>query len=1338
MDGISSREYKRSYDHTWKTILTMERSLRTSQGDMAFGRRDIWPNKHPWAHTTYNLQPTRSAFDMGLRVSRQRPVTLGASCELGFLSANHIQYAKRDADFRTSNDPFTAPEKYLAQTTDLPPRQTWWVPDICKWELRRMIPLVGGFSPGTPFPPDYIAAPYSPRFTLIGSQDLDVDVKSRPDFCTPLHDTRLSGARHARVLMAVVVGEGQVRCVQLLELMKDVCCVQALELMKYVCCVQALELMKDVCCVQALELMKDVCCVQALELMKDVCCVQVLELMKDVCCVQVLELMKDVCCVQALELMKDVCCVQALELKKDVCCVQALELKKDVCCVQALELMKYVCCVQVLELMKYVCCVQVLELMKDVCCVQALELMKDVCCVQVLELMKDVCCVQVLELMKDVCCVQALELMKDVCCVQALELMKYVCCVQVLELMKYVCCVQVLELMKDVCCVQALELMKDVCCVQVLELMKDVMELMKDVCCVQALELMKDVCCVQVLELMKDVCCVQVLELMKDVCCVQALELMKDVMELMKDVCCVQVLELMKDVCCVQALELMKDVCCVQVLELMKDVCCVQALELMKDVCCVQALELKKYVCCEQALELMKYVCCVQALELKKYVCCEQALELMKYVCCVQALELMKYVCCVQALELMKYVCCVQALELKKDVCCVQALELMKYVCCVQALELMKDVCCVQVLELMKDVCCVQVLELMKDVCCVQVLELMKDVCCVQALELMKDVCCVQLLELMKDVCCVQVLELMKEVAEDDDDSSDISGYHSDSDSAIMMSGNSPYVSKRARHNFLTRSEWTDPAPLNIEVLRADVGEVSAGMQGRGKRQIPEKTCQPTALSVTIPTCEHLGATSSGMEPCSHVWSEQSGRHTTVTPCRIAIPIVPCLASSPRQTVQIQASHGPIKAAYGVHIGGSAMHAMRSSKFSTRMPMLLQHQLSSSSGVSSQHACSSSSDLHSKTASPDTSSTSSGHSGPYNHRQLSHKLNSAGATVAEQLARSPPTKANRVQYPAGSPDFCMWESCRTMPLVGMFSWGSLVSPAPSFQCHSIFTSITLISSQDLPVKNRPNLFTHSLISSTSSDTVACCQGCHPHSAVQTLPQSNEGELVSVRSDMANLRVELSRANSKILELQEAKRVLQERLALPAHSDAGLSGEMAQQLVHGYGSLYASARVDTLDALDNLPPLRDAHELKSKILFSVIVVILPRDYRRRTQQSCRRRGSLAKDTRACNPAPSRRFPNVHKDTSGATFALISGVDVVRSASAAPNNAQLKIRAQRNTLVVSEDIWVALKIGVFRADKGEARRVWSSARMQGWGKVEIPEKTSRPAASSGTIL
>ncbi|KAJ8866216.1 hypothetical protein PR048_032059 [Dryococelus australis] len=58
------------------------------------------------------------------------------------------------------------------------------------------------------------------------------------------------------------------------------------------------------------------------------------------------------------------------------------------------------------------------------------------------------------------------------------------------------------------------------------------------------------------------------------------------------------------------------------------------------------------------------------------------------------------------------------------------------------------------------------------------------------------------------------------------------------------------------------------------------------------------------------------------------------------------------------------------------------------------------------------------------------------------------------ATVVERLARSPPTKANR------------WESCRTMPLVGGFSLGSPVSLTPSFRRRSIFTSITLIGSED--------------------------------------------------------------------------------------------------------------------------------------------------------------------------------------------------------------------------------------------------------------------------------
>ncbi|KAJ8888661.1 hypothetical protein PR048_008153 [Dryococelus australis] len=74
-----------------------------------------------------------------------------------------------------------------------------------------------------------------------------------------------------------------------------------------------------------------------------------------------------------------------------------------------------------------------------------------------------------------------------------------------------------------------------------------------------------------------------------------------------------------------------------------------------------------------------------------------------------------------------------------------------------------------------------------------------------------------------------------------------------------------------------------------------------------------------------------------------------------------------------------------------------------------------------------------------------------------------------GATVAERLARSPSSKTNRIHSLAGSPDFRKWESCRTMLLVDGFSRGF---PLPLFRRRSIFTSITLIGSQDLALQPR--------------------------------------------------------------------------------------------------------------------------------------------------------------------------------------------------------------------------------------------------------------------------
>ncbi|KAJ8882393.1 hypothetical protein PR048_014201 [Dryococelus australis] len=61
-----------------------------------------------------------------------------------------------------------------------------------------------------------------------------------------------------------------------------------------------------------------------------------------------------------------------------------------------------------------------------------------------------------------------------------------------------------------------------------------------------------------------------------------------------------------------------------------------------------------------------------------------------------------------------------------------------------------------------------------------------------------------------------------------------------------------------------------------------------------------------------------------------------------------------------------------------------------------------------------------------------------------------------GVAVAEWLACSPPTKANRDYSPAGStPDFRIRESCRTIPLVGGCSRVSPVRPAPIFRRCSI-------------------------------------------------------------------------------------------------------------------------------------------------------------------------------------------------------------------------------------------------------------------------------------------
>ncbi|KAJ8872158.1 hypothetical protein PR048_025760 [Dryococelus australis] len=59
-------------------------------------------------------------------------------------------------------------------------------------------------------------------------------------------------------------------------------------------------------------------------------------------------------------------------------------------------------------------------------------------------------------------------------------------------------------------------------------------------------------------------------------------------------------------------------------------------------------------------------------------------------------------------------------------------------------------------------------------------------------------------------------------------------------------------------------------------------------------------------------------------------------------------------------------------------------------------------------------------------------------------------------------------------------DFRTWKLCWTMPLISGFSRSFLFPSALAFRHRSILITITLIGSQDLAVKSRPELFTHSL------------------------------------------------------------------------------------------------------------------------------------------------------------------------------------------------------------------------------------------------------------------
>ena len=127
--------------------------------------------------------------------------------------------------------------------------------------------------------------------------------------------------------------------------------------------------------------------------------------------------------------------------------------------------------------------------------------------------------------------------------------------------------------------------------------------------------------------------------------------------------------------------------------------------------------------------------------------------------------------------------------------------------------------------------------------------------------------------------------------------------------------------------------------------------------------------------------------------------------------------------------------------------------------------------------------------------------------------------------------------------------------------------------------------------------------------------------------------------MNLQVELDSIKAEMKKANNTISALQEREKKMKDRylqsmirrslppdprdplfarrLANQGHKmterppaaklDANNESEQRAAMIRCYGNLYAQSRLETLDWLDKLGELGDAEELKSKLLFSVIVV-----------------------------------------------------------------------------------------------------------------------------------
>ncbi|KAJ8870896.1 hypothetical protein PR048_027197 [Dryococelus australis] len=280
-----------------------------------------------------------------------------------------------------------------------------------------------------------------------------------------------------------------------------------------------------------------------------------------------------------------------------------------------------------------------------------------------------------------------------------------------------------------------------------------------------------------------------------------------------------------------------------------------------------------------------------------------------------------------------------------------------------------------------------------------------------------------------------------------------------------------------------------------------------------------------------------------------------------------------------------------------------------------------------------------------------------------------------------------------------SPNFRKWESCLTTPLVGRFSRVSPVSPALSFRRCSILISNTHIGSQDLAVKSRPNLFTLQL-----NFTVLCI--LEPASFLHWLPPRCEvtpflTELHVIGAHNCEVFIYWRRVTWGVSNEERPK---QKRIAkVCARSTPPEIGSLSRHLPAQTNVIarppYPSGRV-------------------------VMKGLFPRDCVH--VQAAYVSGEIPREICVCGNhiGASRRFrvePQIMTGRYKTAEATLIPIFV---------SAAWYVYQPRPNKHLAID-------GVEANYRCSLPTRASAAGMKGRGKREIPEKTCRPAASSGTI-